>query len=103
MKTNLKAKVQWKQISKMSDLTNILQKIETRLRLLAPAENESEQILKTNKPKKKDREPPASNWTKIKWNTRVANNSARDQDWTTRESRKCGKMIGRFKQENGEL
>ena len=37
----------------MSDLTNILQKIETRLRLLAPAENESEQILKTNKPKKK--------------------------------------------------
>ena len=45
----------------MSDLTNILQKIETRLRLLAPAENESEQILKTNKPKKKDREPPASN------------------------------------------
>ena len=37
----------------MSDLTNTLQKIETQFRLLAPAENESEQILKTNKPKKK--------------------------------------------------
>ena len=35
----------------MSDLPNILQKVETKFRLLALAENESEQVLQRNEPK----------------------------------------------------